>query len=108
MLATFSFACASWIWFRARTLDDALTVYERIGAGPWTLLTGNRALGAPAHLLALVIVLLALEWLARRHWHPLRLDTWPRPLRRALYTVLIWVTLGLSPEIGGSFIYFQF
>jgi D-alanyl-lipoteichoic acid acyltransferase DltB (MBOAT superfamily) len=108
MLGTFAFACVAWVFFRARTFTDALTVFDRVVAGPWTAAALGRALAPQAHLVALVVGLVALEWATRRHWHPLRVHAWPRPLRWALYTALIWATLGLSRGVSGAFIYFQF
>jgi len=49
-----------------------------------------------------------LEWIARRHEHPLQLGRWPMPMRWTVYTALVWGTLSLAPAETGRFIYFQF
>lgn len=108
MAGTFAFACLAWVFFRAATVTDALIVFDRIAEGPWSAEVLRRTLAPSAHLLALVGALVALEWLTRRHWHPLRVEAWPRPLRWALYTLLAWTTLGLGRGVSGAFIYFQF
>ncbi len=108
MLATFVFACAAWVLFRSRTLADASQVYARLWVGPWSLDGLATAVRGQELLGVLALVLLVLEWLTRRHLHPLQLAGWPRPLRWAVYTLLVWATLGLTRGGGGTFIYFQF
>jgi hypothetical protein len=72
-------------------------------------MAGLSAALAPVHFLFTVLALFVLaEWLARRHWHPLRWPVLPRPLRWAGYSLLMWFTLWLSRGEVGSFIYFQF
>jgi alginate O-acetyltransferase complex protein AlgI len=108
MVGTFLFACLAWIFFRTHTLADAWTVLATLATGPWTRAHVGAALQPVSLLFPLLAAFVLAEWLARRHWHPLRWPALPRPLRWAGYTALIWITLGLSRGKAGAFIYFQF
>ena len=90
MLGTFAVVCVGWVFFRAATLRDALFILRRIGAtaialsraDPVTVLEqGPLGLALPVAVLAV----LGLEWVQRRHEHPLVLSGMPRPLRWATY-----------------------
>ena len=108
MAGVFFFACVAWVFFRARTLPDAWLVLKRLATGPWTAAAVAAAASQVWFVFAILAVFVAVEWTARRHWHPLQWPALPRPLRWAGYTVLLWLTLALSREHGGAFIYFQF
>jgi hypothetical protein len=114
MLSTFTIICAGWVFFRATTFDDAITVFRRIGAG---LFSGEQwiDLGAffdaeHAHIRAMVHlgILIVIEWLARRDDHPLRLVGIARPWRWLIYTIIIWDILYHGTGGAKAFIYFQF
>ena len=108
MALTFAFACAAWVLFRTRSLADAGQVYARLWTGPWDAASLAAAARGQELLGVLALVLLALEWLTRRHLHPLQVGGWPRPWRWLAYTLLLWATLALMRERSGPFIYFQF
>jgi alginate O-acetyltransferase complex protein AlgI len=107
MAATFLFVCTTWIFFRAATFPAALGILRRV-FGPWTWKETTAALHVHATALCLLIALVIVEWLARRHRHPLHWPAMPRPVRWLGYTALVWLTLSLSATTGGAFIYFQF
>ena len=115
MGATFTAICFCWIFFRAVTWSDALLIVRRIGGGLFERADALRLWnelsltpGAYATLTTL-LVMLAIEWLGRRHDHPLAIARWPRPVRWTCYTVACWATLLLIPEgAGRDFIYFDF
>src|SRR5262249_45637829 len=114
MVATFAFVSIGWVFFRAATLHDACFILRRIFATlvvPWranhvTLLQqGPLGVALPVAVLAV----LSLEWVQRRHEHPLVLTALPRPLRWAAYQVLVWLTVYVGTiGTGSPFIYFQF
>jgi D-alanyl-lipoteichoic acid acyltransferase DltB (MBOAT superfamily) len=114
MLGTFAVVCVGWVFFRAATLRDALFILRRIGAtaialsraDPVTVLEqGPLGLALPVAVLAV----LGLEWVQRRHEHPLVLTGMPRPLRWATYQALLWLTVYVGTiGTGSPFIYFQF
>ena len=52
---------------------------------------------------------LLIEWMGRRHWHPLAtLDRAPGVLRWLGYTLLVWLIIVEGTSVTGAFIYFQF
>ena len=56
----------------------------------------------------LIAALVVIEWLGRRHDHPLHIERLARPVRWVIYTSLIWVTLTFMPDESKPFVYFQF
>jgi D-alanyl-lipoteichoic acid acyltransferase DltB (MBOAT superfamily) len=108
MAGTFVFIGLTWVFFRASTLPDALTVLARMRAGPWgplALTPAWNALGRVAYLLPAFVTV---EWLFRRERHPLQWMALPRPVRWLGYSTLIWLTLWQAQPTTGAFIYFQF
>jgi hypothetical protein len=110
LLATFAFICATWVFFRAATFDSALLIFRRLGS----------ALAAPSSgLLKLsdvteggvwiaVALMLAAEWIQRRHWHPLVFPRWHVSFRWVSYSILLWAVLYMGTHSSSPFIYFQF
>lgn len=108
---TFSIICLTWVFFRAETLPDAIHIFKSVcsdifkpelyiacftkGLVPWHV---------GLHLSGTVFV----EWLQRRHLHPLHLPHWPRVLRWTAYTFIVMDILIFGSLHQGSFIYFQF
>src|SRR5262249_11780269 len=114
MLATFAIVSVGWVFFRAASLQDAGFILRRIGAtfvslqhaDPVTVLE-HGPLGRA--LPVAVVAVLVLEWVQRRHEHPLVLSGLPRPLRWATYQLLLWLTIYVGTiGTGSPFIYFQF
>ena len=108
MGGTFLFVCATWVFFRAASLPDALAVLRRIAAGPWTLQAWTAAVNGLAHVALLLPAFVAIEWAYRRERHPLQWTALPRPARWLAYSALVWLTLWQSQPAAGAFIYFQF
>jgi alginate O-acetyltransferase complex protein AlgI len=110
--ATFAFVCLGWIFFRAATLSDAATVFQRIGSfivHPQAVGGLLRADETDGRVFSAVVLLLALEWIKRRSVHPLVFELrWPQPLRWIAYTILLWTILYLGTFGSAQFIYFQF
>jgi D-alanyl-lipoteichoic acid acyltransferase DltB (MBOAT superfamily) len=95
----FGFVCLTWIFFRADSLNDALTIVQRITTGTWT----DPAL--PLLAAALVGVIFVYEWLVESQWQAARLGP---VLRVAVYVAMI-IYLSFAPgSIDQPFIYFQF
>lgn len=111
MLSTFALICLTWVLFRAEDLPQAMGIYAKLltdlpRAAAWAELAVHREfLEAFVPLLATLIVV---EWSTRSEAHPLTLARWPRALRWALYTVMLWATIYLMPDDPDAFIYFQF
>ncbi len=115
ILMTFTIICVTWIFFRVRRLPVAIDVFRSILRDVFATSVFMNLYGVVKGLTLLQrLCLLALfasvlaEWIHRAYPHPLHVDAWPRPLRWALYTLLVWGTLLLSARDQGEFIYFQF
>jgi D-alanyl-lipoteichoic acid acyltransferase DltB (MBOAT superfamily) len=106
MLATFAFVCAGWVLFRTASLRQALLVYKGMATRFFAPFNPD----APdfTQPLALIAAFVALEWLTRRRPHALALGGLGRPVRWAVYTALLWLTLYWHRGAAAPFIYFQF
>jgi D-alanyl-lipoteichoic acid acyltransferase DltB (MBOAT superfamily) len=110
MLATFTFICTTWVFFRAATMADAWLILRKIALGmfvpsPATSFGKQCALTMSA-LLALFVLI---EWFTRRHPQPLLVGRWPGLARWGLYSALTWASFYFMVTDGsGQFIYFQF
>jgi len=99
----FHAVCAAWIFFRAPSLDLALTAFGRFTVGgPMTL--------ASAATVAALLLGLAGQYAPRRWGQALEreLTLWPAPLRGAAFAGAIFVIELLGPSGIAPFIYFQF
>jgi alginate O-acetyltransferase complex protein AlgI len=111
ILATFAFVCVTWVLFRALTISDAVFILHRIAADSASLAAWRTLPAAAAgysRVLQFLLAFLVLEWIQRRHHHPLKIGGWPRLLRWALYTAMIWIILYYGTDSPDQFIYFQF
>jgi alginate O-acetyltransferase complex protein AlgI len=108
MAMTFILICTTWVFFRSPDIATAWRILIRIV----TLAPGKALMTLePARaLLSLVLVtfLLAIEWLGRAQWDPIRMARAPRPIRWIVYTGLLWLAILLTPPASSLFIYFQF
>lgn len=107
ILTTFLLICFSWIFFRAASLHDALTVIKGIA-----LFKGPLYIGDPSVFIYSIfgIAFLLLADLKKEYYHgPVALMHHPNPLvRYSVYTALILIILSIGVLDGGQFIYFQF
>ncbi len=104
MLATFVGVCVGWVFFRAKTLHDAVQILGR-------LVIPHTGLGSPLHnrsLWYLVAVMAVCHLLAVtgswKRW-AVRL---PSPVLGFGYAAILTLALLLAPDSGKAFIYFQF
>lgn len=114
ILTTFAITCLIWVFFRAERLSQALTVYKRM----LTDLINVRAYLHPGLILGyspignIVFLFLfgfiVMEWIHRRHEHPLTLDNWPRWVRWTAYTGLLMIAFRYGLQATGQFVYFKF
>jgi D-alanyl-lipoteichoic acid acyltransferase DltB (MBOAT superfamily) len=105
MIVTFHLVCVGWIFFRAQSLPEAVLVLQKIGAAA---LSGHFDKPEKTGAIIYIVVLLVIEWLQRRHRHPLQIDAWPRPLRWATYGLLVYIIFMFAELNYTPFIYFQF
>lgn len=114
ILVTFGITCLIWIFFRAPTLQQALTVYKNMFLDLLNL-EAYRTLGTllkhspiSNRILLFLALFIFVEWIQRRREHPLQIDVWPQPLRWTTYTALILLTLRYGMQNTGEFVYFRF
>lgn len=114
MLRTFTFVCICWIFFRANTLADCTTIIHKIAQSIFTI-DFYRQLGALWELseirqaLALIALLVGLEWIQRRRNHPLEYSKLPQPLQWSAISMVAWFVIEYAGRVSDNpFIYFQF
>lgn len=111
MLGTFALVCSTWVLFRAVDLPQAMGIFARVATDVWRPAAWSELRYHGEFLAAfgpIVLGFVVVEWRTRDAPHPLRLPSWPRPLRWALYTAIAWVTIYLMPDSASAFLYFQF
>jgi alginate O-acetyltransferase complex protein AlgI len=110
-IVTFHLVLITWVFFRAASLSDAVTVLSRVSAAAADLprLLMNR-LSAPELLvsIALIVLLLATEWLDERRPMWSRLEARPVYVRWAAYYALLLCLVVLGNWNFAQFVYMQF
>lgn len=109
ILGTFALICLTWVFFRASDVETAAAMLVRMfsfagGTGIAAVLRDPRHLAG----MALVVVLIVVEWTRRDSPDVLRCSRWPLLVRMAIYTIMLWATVLLLPPSQSPFIYFQF
>lgn len=94
----FVFVCFAWIFFRAESVDAALTIIKGIGTKPW----GDPA--CPPLMLILIALVWGYQWLTESRYRSLLESS----LLKVAMAVTMIVYLALAASGGGEFIYFQF
>jgi D-alanyl-lipoteichoic acid acyltransferase DltB (MBOAT superfamily) len=114
MFLTFHWVCLLWVFFRARSVTEALSILGRIGS---SLVAPSRATvlgGLPGGIslmvepLVLGACMLSVEWLQRRKLHPFDIATLPGAARWAVYLAACLAIVALGRREVIPFIYFQF
>lgn len=116
-LLTFQLVCLGWTLFRAESLGDCLTAFEKmfnpLGLDVWDWLGAlqrSKDLGRVATLLGGGVLIVGLHHLfpiTPRQWLE-RLHPWPAVVRYAIVAGLLYSAVLLAPEAAPAFIYFQF
>ena len=104
MLLTFSLTCLAWVFFRAASVTDGVTILKKIVVDVAT--TRPALLYKQAAIW--IVLLLAIEWVQRHHANPLHIDRFPRPVRWSLYYAVGAAIFLFAPIHYTPFIYFQF
>jgi alginate O-acetyltransferase complex protein AlgI len=113
IIFTFGLINFAWIFFRARDLNEAFVIVSKLFSvelfrvPQWSAFAS--ATTHPLITICLLLLFVLMEWLGREQSHTLHYIAlkWPRPLRYALYYVLVACIFSLS-GINQEFIYFQF
>ena len=109
MLTTFMLCLIAWVFFRAQSMDQALTVFSEVFSPTLfdaPAISSTLTLGIALFSIALTLVI---EWISRTKQYGLQLDgRATKPVRYALYYTIIAIIIVCAPLGGGEFIYFQF
>ncbi len=97
-LATFAFVCLAWIFFRAGSLGDAMSILTKIFAGAWHT----------PQVPALMLLLVGLIWLYQFVFESRFKAILHTPAVRVGVAVGMIIYLCIFATEGGAFIYFQF
>ena len=101
---TFALTCVAWVFFRAATVGESLTILKKIAVDVTT--TAPSLMYKQAAIW--ILLLFAVEWIQRAHANPLHLERFPRPLRWSLYYAFAVIIFLFAPIHYAPFIYFQF
>ncbi|WP_245142891.1 MBOAT family O-acyltransferase [Chryseobacterium daecheongense] len=104
ILLTFALTCLAWIFFRAESVTQAVWYIQRI-MDP-ALFSIPKPF--PVKVLALIGLMLIIEWMNRGKVHGLEIDRFNPWIRRILYLVVIYIILRYANFGNNEFIYFQF
>lgn len=116
-LVTFSIVCAAWVFFRAKSFNDAIAILKslfKISADSLhelsQLLTSTYATALfAAYLFFVFLFFLFMEYAQREKTFDLLMDKTSIPLRRTLYFALIFLIIFFGFKEGAPvFIYFKF
>ena len=107
VLMTYMFTTLAWIFFRANTISDAMTIIDKVFTDHGQLFKGD---GIPALVLPIMmIVILLVKELKDEYRLPIRLMHNSNPWISILSSALVIIIILLCAEFNsGQFIYFQF
>jgi D-alanyl-lipoteichoic acid acyltransferase DltB (MBOAT superfamily) len=106
ILLTFSLTLIAWIFFRATDLNHAASYISEIFSGSTFTIPQE----LPWKVIILIIVFMIIEWIGRENKYAIEKlgFNWNRPLRWAMYSIIILLIGFLMPNSNTPFIYFQF
>ncbi len=106
ILITFITVISGWVLFRAESLQDAIYIYGHM----FSIFDSKKTVFTNFNLTmtVLIILLLVVEFLSRRHDHPLKLERLPAPARWSIYLSMLFVFAIFGANNKQAFIYFQF
>lgn len=113
MVSTFMLTVLAWIFFRAESVSQAFTFIKTIFSRSLFEMPDKRpfvhASANPFVAVALIFVLILIEWSGREHQYALARfgNTWYKPVRWTFYYLLV-IIIFLSMGKEQQFIYFQF
>ena len=94
----FAFVCLAWIFFRAESVSDAMTVFSGIFTKPW------EDPACPPLMLMLVVAVWFYQWMSESRYRELL----ELGFVKVAMAVSMIIYLALAASGGGEFIYFQF
>jgi alginate O-acetyltransferase complex protein AlgI len=109
LISTFLLTSLAWIFFRAESVSHAAGYLKGFFIQPWSIPAFKGVEMLPA-LAVLLVLFFSIEWIGRRHDHPLK--EWQtirqRSVRWGLYILLVFLIGLFMPAEESPFIYFQF
>ena len=114
MLKTFAFVCVCWIFFRAESWGDCLTILQTlshsiVSSGFYQHLADLFELDEIRQAFALIALLVGLEWIQRKREHPLEFSKLPEPLQWSTISMVAWFVIECAGRVTDNpFLYFQF
>jgi D-alanyl-lipoteichoic acid acyltransferase DltB (MBOAT superfamily) len=109
LISTFLLTSLAWIFFRAESVSHAAGYIKGFFIQPWSMPRFKGIEMLPA-LAVLLVIFFSIEWIGRRHDHPLK--EWQtirqRSVRWGLYILLVFLIGLFMPAEESPFIYFQF
>lgn len=110
LITTFGLTCIAWVFFRAKSLHDALHILGRFSAN-WDLsaLSTEHFLLRYLPIAILAIAMLEIgQWAAKREWPARLFGALPVPVRLFTYSILVIGVAMFGVYQHQPFIYFQF
>jgi alginate O-acetyltransferase complex protein AlgI len=108
MSRTFALVCLGWVFFRADTVTEGLSIISKIAAGLLGPSFYLEIASSYGYELSLIAIFLAIEWFGRKSWNPFDVEHKPTLVRWAAYTALFWAILLFGTQQSEEFIYFRF
>lgn len=107
---TFSLILLAWIFFRAENISHATNILSRIFSKSLMEIPQFEGRGSVLVLVLLVSGFFLMEWIGREKEHAMAHlgQNWPRPVRWAFYSIIIFLIGMFMPTSETAFIYFQF
>ncbi|MFO7658956.1 MAG: MBOAT family O-acyltransferase [Bacteroidales bacterium] len=102
IIITFILTLIAWVFFRAQSVSQAFYYIRQIA-----VLSFDKSESGLYSYLYLILILVIIEWINRRHEHPLYFKSAPAPIRWIVYYAVLMVIF-LYFKDAKSFIYFQF
>lgn len=103
IIITFSVTCIAWIFFRAESVTQAYQYIKRIFSTELFTIPH-----LPVKAMALIAIMLIVEWINRERFHGLEIKRFSPWIRRFFYIILIFIILRYANFGNNAFIYFQF
>jgi D-alanyl-lipoteichoic acid acyltransferase DltB (MBOAT superfamily) len=109
MVLTFGLTVLAWIFFRANSLDHALSYIASIFSSSLFTLPEFSGVGRAFRLFILILIFMLIEWGGRENQFAIQQLglKWSRPLRRGMYFIFIILIFWFGQN-EQQFIYFQF
>ncbi len=106
LVVTFMLVCIAWVFFRSVSLTEAIHYFEAIATHPFK--PSNYCFFSPLHMLPMILLLFAIEWITRDKDCQLDLP-YGRPVRWSVYFMLLYlIFFHINFHKATEFIYFQF